>query len=382
MDSPSPQMGEISPGPLSIALVGTRGIPAQYGGFETFAWELSRRLAARGHDIRVYGRTKKFPWREEQPISGVRRISAWTFFGKHLETPLASLCSFFHLLLHPAQVIILCNAANSIFIPLSFLSGTPVMVNVDGVERKRAKWGTLGKLWYRIGELASLLFGSRVIADAYCIADYYADEYGVAPTRIAYGASAEQSQDDEVLKSYGLTPKEYVLYVSRMEPENNALGVVKAYKASGVTLPLVIVGDAPYAAEYKRSVQEAAAGSHVIFTGYQFGDSYRSLQSNCALYIQATEVGGTHPALIESMAFGNAIVANGVPEHFEVLGGAGLYYPRNDFQRLGEILAHLLAHPERLDTMRKSAQTRAVELFNWESIADSYETQCRNLLKS
>jgi glycosyltransferase involved in cell wall biosynthesis len=175
-----------------------------------------------------------------------------------------------------------------------------------------------------------------------------------------------------VLARFGLKPHEYLLYVSRFEPENNALGVVQAYRRSGVTLPLVMVGDAPYAKEYIQAVHQAA-GPGVIFTGYQFGAAYQELQSNAYLYIQATEVGGTHPALVEAMAYGNAIVANDTPEHREVLGDAGWYYPKNDFERLSQQLADLVCDSAALVRMGESAAQRAAASFSWEEVATQYE---------
>jgi glycosyltransferase involved in cell wall biosynthesis len=364
---------------VKIAIVGTRGIPGRYGGFETFAEELSTRLVKRGHDVVVFGRTSKFPYESVDNFQGVRRVLTWTWFGKHVETPLSSLTAFLYLIFQRVDVIILCNAANSIFASIARIFGMPVIINVDGIERERSKWGILGRWWYRLGEVCSLLFGSKVVADAYSIGDYYAQHYGFPVERIVYGAHEVPPSSLQVLDEFGLERGKYILYVSRLEPENNALGVVQAYEESGVQIPLGIVGDAPYAKEYIERVQ-LAAGPRVIFTGYQFGDSYRALQSECLCYIQATEVGGTHPALIGAMAYGSAIIANGVPEHFEVLGGAGLYYPKNDFQRLGELMSYLVSSPNRVAGFGEQAKKRAERLFHWDDITESYEQICSKLL--
>ena len=364
---------------MKIAILGTRGIPGRYGGFETFAEELSKRLVGRGHEVTVFGRTRCFPYERVRDVDGVKRVNTWTWFGKHAETPLSSLTAFIYLIFFRVDVIVLCNAANSVFASIARLFGMPVIINVDGIERKRSKWGILGRWWYRLGEVSSLLFGSKVVADAYSIGDYYATHYGFSVERIAYGAKGLPAENSDILEEFCLLPKNYILYVSRLEPENNALGVVQAYEASGVEIPLVVVGDAPYAAEYIERVK-SAAGPRVVFTGYQFGDAYRALQNNCLLYVQATEVGGTHPALIEAMAYGSAILANGVPEHFEVLGGAGLYYPKNDFKRLADLMHYLTSSPERVSAFGKEAKRRASELFNWDTITDAYEQLCAKVL--
>jgi glycosyltransferase involved in cell wall biosynthesis len=365
---------------LKLALMGTRGIPARYGGFETFAEQLSQRLVARGHDVTVYGRCGIFErWGAREPLNGVKRRVAPTIFHKYLETPLHALSSALDLLITQRGIdgVILCNGANSPFAPLILLKGVPLLINVDGIERERAKWNCFGKLWYLLGERCSVLFASRVISDADVIADYYIKRYGVNTTVIPYGVHPCERRAGEVLKHFGLHERGYLLYVSRLEPENNALGVIEAYREVEPELrsrmPLVIVGDAPYAAEYKERLRRASIGLEVIFTGFQFGESYEELQSNCYLYIQATEVGGTHPALIESMSYGNCVVANGTPENVEVVGEAGVVYARNNFKALAAILSGLITDSERVANFGKAAKARASERYSWDSVVARYE---------
>jgi glycosyltransferase involved in cell wall biosynthesis len=248
----------------------------------------------------------------------------------------------------------------------------PIAINVDGIERRRSKWNALGRLWYRLGELSSVLFGTVVVSDAQVIARYYHERYGIDSEVIAYGAKALSQPAGTVLEKFGLQSRQYILYVSRLEPENNALGVVRAYNASGIKIPLVVVGDAPYAAEYIAQVKSEASPG-VIFTGYQFAEAYQELQSHAQIYVQATEVGGTHPALIEAMAYGNCVIANGTPENLEVLGGAGSFYWRNDFNHLAERLKELHANPEMRAQFGAAARQRASERFSWDAIADQYE---------
>lgn len=365
---------------MHIAILGTRGIPASYGGFETFADELSQILVRRGHQITVFGRRRFGEQRETQLINGVTVRYAPTIFSKHLETPLAAVTSLLAVRRLRVDAVLLCNAANSPFGWLAKLPSIPLAINVDGIERKRSKWGLAGRLWYRLGERCSVWFADRVIADADFIAAYYRTHFGIEPYCIAYGARVERREPGPTLDQFGLKPSQYLLYVSRFEPENNALGVVQAYEQSGVQLPLVMVGDAPYARDYIAEVHRAA-GPRVIFTGYQFGDAYHELQSHAYAYIQATEVGGTHPALIEAMAHGNAIIANDVPEHTEVLADAGLYYARNNFSDLSAMMMHLITNPSRVSGLRSAAAARAAEHYGWEKIADQYEMLFRELVQ-
>jgi glycosyltransferase involved in cell wall biosynthesis len=203
------------------------------------------------------------------------------------------------------------------------------------------------------------------------IADYYRDRFGATSEIITYGAFVDKSVSPQLLDSFGLRKGEYILYVSRLEPENNALGLVQAYSNLKTEIPLVVVGDAPYAKQYIEKVK-AAADSRVIFTGYQFGDVYHALQANCLFYIQASEVGGTHPALVSAMAYGNCVVANDVPEHREVLGDAGSYYRYNDFEDLTAVMADLLSNRQRIRSIGAMAATRAHKLYSWESVTSQY----------
>lgn len=361
-------------GKKRVAILGTRGIPGQYGGFETFADELSRRLAILGYEVTVYGRRKFFQGTWNCPDVGKVHVrAAPTLFHKYFETPVSAISSYFDLFRLPRfGAVILCNAANSPFSFMIRLRGSPLYINVDGIERNRSKWNSLGKLWYRIGEFTSVLFASKVIADAEVISDYYRKKYRCNPVVIPYGVNPVARPPGSCMAEFGLSQRGYILYVSRLEPENNALGVIHAYRQSGISLPLVIVGDAPYADDYKASLRRAAEGANVLFTGFRFGEAYQELQSNCLLYVQATEVGGTHPALIESMSYGNAVIANGTPENIEVLGSAGKIYSRNNFEELAVHIGQLAGDAELRAELGKRAANRAEQNYSWDSVVRSY----------
>lgn len=359
---------------MKIVIAGTRGIPARYGGFETFAEQLSTRLVDLGFDVTVIGRRKLFSKNIKRNISGVKTWDAPTIFHKYLETPVASLTTFLKIRKSDADIILLCNAANSPFVWLANLKKIPTVINVDGIERRRKKWNIFGKIWYILGELFSVYFAHSIIADADVIADYYRKVHKLEPEVIAYGATVyeDKGKDREFIAKFNLLPDDYILYVSRIEPENNALGVIEAYVSTNLDMPLVIVGDAPYSEEYKKTLREKAKGRDVRFLGYQYGDMYASLQRNAYIYIQATEVGGTHPALVESMAYENCIIANRTPEHTEVLGEAGLYYDFNDFEQLANLMESLVDNKELVHRLRKLAITRAGKYYSWDSIVTRY----------
>jgi glycosyltransferase involved in cell wall biosynthesis len=343
----------------------------------------------RGHGVTVYCR--RFfdePAKKDDYFKGMRQRWLPTFRHKYFETPIHSLMSFINLFAWRPDVVLLCNAANSPFAWLVRLRGLPLIINVDGIERLRSKWNLLGKVWYRLGEICSVLFATRIVADAKVISDYYKKTYGTESTVIAYGGKSIRQMPGVVMSEFGLKSNKFILYVSRLEPENNALGVIRAYGLSQTELPLVIVGDAPYASAYKQSLFELAQKvesdnpiKKVHFLGFRFGTAYEELQSHCAVYIQATEVGGTHPALVEAMTYGNCIIANGTSENVEVLADTGEIYPPNNFKILAEKIDVLVSDEPKRQAFGARAASRANKVYSWEVITDQYEELFSSLLK-
>ncbi|HEY8461131.1 MAG TPA: DUF1972 domain-containing protein, partial [Blastocatellia bacterium] len=309
---------------MKIAILGTRGIPANYGGFETFAEQLGTRLAARGHEITVYCR-KHYSTTSEPSYKGVNLVVLPTIRHKYFDTVIHTLLSVMHAAPRRYDAILICNAANSVFSFVPRLFGTPTLVNVDGLERKRKKWNWIGRQYYLVSEWLSTFLPTAIVTDAQVIQDYYATRYGKESEMIAYGAEVARRACPERLLKFGLQPDRYALYVSRLEPENNAHMVIEAYSRVKTDMPMVIVGGAPYADEYIARLK-SSADSRVKFLGFVFGEDYRALQQNAYCYIHATEVGGAHPALIEAMGAGNCALTLATPENVEVIGDAGIAY--------------------------------------------------------
>jgi glycosyltransferase involved in cell wall biosynthesis len=365
---------------LKIAIAGTRGIPPRYGGFETFAAELSARLAERGHQVAVYCREAAPTTDNRQSTTdfwnGIQRIVLPAFHHKYLETVSHTLLSALDALRRDFDVVLLCNAANAFVLPLLRAARIPVAINVDGIERHRRKWNVAGKAVYAIGESFSALFANRVVADAAVIADYYRQRYGIEPVMIPYGAEFPAEDDSDILQRLSVEAGHYILYVSRFEPENNPLEVVLAYEqiaGSGGRLPdLVMLGSASYARDLETELREHASDS-ILFPGALYGSDYRTLQRNALIYIQATEVGGTHPAMIEAMASGGCVLANDTPENREVGGDAAGYFSLRPSQTLSGTLSEYLSSPEMRERMRLAARARAGEKYGWTAVTDAYE---------
>ncbi|MCI0696943.1 DUF1972 domain-containing protein [candidate division KSB1 bacterium] len=356
---------------MKIAIMGIRGIPANYGGFETFAEELSTRLVQRGHEVTVYGRSNNIKF-EGKTYRGVRLAILPTIRHKYFDTVAHTFLCVLHSLTQKYDAILICNSANAVFSWIPRLKGMPVALNVDGLEWKRQKWNMLGKAFYRLSEWLATFCVNEVVTDAREIERYYWERFHKRSTYIPYGAPMERVETQEVLRQFNLQPKQYVLYVSRFEPENNPHRVVKAFEEVKTDLKLVMVGDAPYNGRFIQELK-STKDPRIIFTGYVFGRGYRELQSNAFLYIQGTEVGGTHPALLEGMGHGNCVLANDVPEHREVLGDAGFFFVLGHNGDLRDKLQNLVDNPKLVERTGQKALARIRDHYTWDHITESYE---------
>jgi glycosyltransferase involved in cell wall biosynthesis len=355
---------------MRVAILGTRGIPARYGGFETFAEELGRRLAARGHQVTVYCREQH----ADPYYLGVRLVTLPTLRHKYTDTLAHTAISTLHAVTQRYDVILCCNAANAIFCWLPRIFRTPVLLNVDGLERLRKKWNRLAKAWYRLSEWLSTFCPTHPVSDAEAIRAYYRKTYRCETTFIPYGAETGKVPSTKVLDELALTPGQYFLYVSRWEPENNALLVREAFESVVTPMKLALIGDAPYAPDYKAKVR-ATNDERIVMPGYIFGDGYKELGSHCFAYIHATEVGGTHPALIEAMGRGALVLYLDTVENREVAGGCGLPFAQ---ETLPAVIAEALAlSAQDRARLTAAAVARVEERYSWDAVTTAYEALFR-----
>ena len=356
---------------MRIAILGTRGIPASYGGFETFAEHLSTRLVARGHEVTVYCRAHYVSPRQLE-YHGVKLKVLPTIRHKYFDTVIHAFISAVHAVSGRYDAALICNAANAPFTPILRLTGTPVAINVDGLEHKRKKWGRLGRRYYRLAEYLSTILPNEMVTDAQVIQDYYLAHHQCPSTMIAYGSEVERRPDREAVRKWRVEPNRYVLYVSRLEPENNAHLVIEAFKRVRTAFRLLVVGDAPYAEQYINKLKAQARGDkRIVFTGFVFGQDYRALQQNAYCYVHATEVGGTHPALLEAMGYGNCVLTLATPENIEAVGDAGI--PYIDEFDLAEKLQRVLRDGSLVQAYRNRAQLRVQGNYDWDRVVDKYE---------
>jgi glycosyltransferase involved in cell wall biosynthesis len=363
---------------MRIALLGTRGVPARYGGFETCAEEIGRRLAARGHDITVYARSGYYPARD--PVwAGMRVLYKPAVNLKALETLTHTAFSLADAVRRRFDALLVFNAANAPLLFLARMRGTPVVLHADGLEWMRGKWGRLGRAYFRGAEKIAVRHRGPIIADSDEIAKYYRERHGRETVRIAYGADIRTSLRPELLAPFGIEPGRYALQITRFEPENNPDLTVRAFEGLKGDLKLVLVGGAPYRSKTGRTIREAR-DARLVRPGFIYDkDVLGELLCNAAVYIHGNEAGGTNPSLLEAMAAGCFVIARDVPFNREALGEAGIYFRKNAAD-LREKLAWALGHPEELAAGKAKAVGIIRARYDWERVVDAYEALFRGLV--
>ncbi len=377
---------------MKIGIIGTRGIPARYGGFETAAEELAKGFARRGHRVYVACRRYLYPEMLKErgrffPLKRKWEENLFLIFppsipGKATDTFSHTLFSLLYLLFfYPVGVIVVFNVANAPLVFLLQLLRKRVVLNTDGLEWKRKKWGPFARVYLRSCELLACFSGATLISDSRAIAAYYRRKYGKETVFIPYGAHVKeealftQKEQDRVLEGYGLERDGYLLVVARLEPENNTDLVIRAFRTIETEKRLVIVGGTNWRSPYVERLKECS-GEGVQFLGPVYEPGHLEvLFANCYLYIHGHEVGGTNPVLLQAMAAGCCVLALGVVFNAEVIDGAGILFDK-EIEALAEKLRYCLANPEVVRYYRKVAPERIRKFYNWEMVIAEYEKVC------
>jgi glycosyltransferase involved in cell wall biosynthesis len=365
---------------VRIAFVGTRGIPARYSGFETFVEQIGVRLVERGHEVTVYSRRHHATGRERS-YRGIRLVRVPGVATKHLDTITHTFVACLHALLRRYDVVVICISGNSPLAIIPRLGGAKVVMNVDGSDWRRKKWGRVARAYIKMSEWFSIRLPHATVTDSKVMHRYYKERFGVETECICYGADMAPPEKEGALQRLGLTPRGYLLLVGRLVPENCVDHLVDAYERLQTDLRCVVVGDAPYAEAYIADLKRR--GPHILFTGYLFGDGYRELMQNAYAVLLCTEVGGTHPVLLDAMAAGNCVVVNDTPANLEVTGEAGIpYHGEQGADGLLTVLRRIVRDESCVERYRGLARARAQSRYSWDTVTDQYERIFRRITGS
>jgi glycosyltransferase involved in cell wall biosynthesis len=313
---------------------------------------------------------------------GVRLIQLPTIKNKYLDTIIHSFLSSIHSLFQGYDVCLYFIAGNSPVTWIPRIAGSKTILNVDGLDWKREKWPWFAKKYIQFAEYLATVLPNTFLTDSRVVQSYYQEKYNHNPLFIPYGSEVENKPAGEILKKYGLESGNYFLFVGRLVPENYVHHLVQAFKQIDTQMKCVIVGDAPYVEEYKEELFELAEEDpRILFTGYVFGDGYYELGSNAYIFVETSGVGGTHPAIVEAMAFGNCVIVNDTPENLETISDAGFSYDgKNGVSSLQHRLEDLISDPNLVNEYRIKARLRAQDCYSWDAVTDEYEQLFREAL--
>ena len=358
--------------PMNIAILGSRGIPARYSGYDTLVEELTLGLVeSTDIQVLVYCRSCYFPNRRSS-LHGARLVYLPAPRLKAIESLLHSFLSSIHVLWQNTDVVYFLDPANAPFCVLLRLFGKRVVVHTDGLGWKRRKWGPLARRYYKFVEWVCARAANAIVTDNPAMQQYYREEYGTDSTYITYGAASHYSVDDSTYSKLGIQKKNYLLVVARLEPDNNIDLIIREYVRSSVDIPLVIVGDSPYNRRYMRRLRELA-DERVRFLG-RIHDQPRvnALYRGAYLYIHGHEVGGTNPSLLRAMDAGTAPLVIDASFNRAVVGDSGIIFERGKGD-LCRKLEHLVANTEEVKIIGESAKARADKHFTWGSVVSEHK---------
>lgn len=355
---------------MKIAILGTRGIPARYGGFETFAEKLAVGLVALGAEVTVY--CESAGQEEHREYGGVKLMYQSAPPYGALQTILYDLkCLWSARKGYDVVYMLGYGAAPFCLIPR--LWGTQVWINPDGVEWLRAKWSRLAKTYFRWMEWTSVRAADRIIADAGAIAQHLESRHGKLKncSVIPYGCRViEESPAADLLLEWGIDPGSYYLVVCRLEPENHVLEIVEAITRSGTSRQLIVVGNHAAQTQYAAALRKLDH-ERVRFIGTVFDEAkLTALRWHCFGYLHGHSVGGTNPSLLEAMGCGNFIFAHDNPFNRETLGGKGVFFKDSD--ELARAIDYAEGGMDDVATLRSEVRKRAAEVYSWESVIDQY----------
>ena len=355
---------------MNLAILGTRGIPARYGGFETFAEQLSTRLVGKGADVTVFCPSDSS--RPDEQFQGVTlRFVTSPRAGAFTQILWDAKC--FWAARRGFDVVYMLGVGASFAAWLPRLFGSAVWINSDGLEWKRSKWSIPQRAYLALAEALSVCFASRIIADSAAIARYLRSRY-VSLKRvstIAYGAEIPSPERDcSALGEWGLAPDEYYLVVCRLEPENHLSEIVEGFERSPAKLPLVILGNIENPNDYVQDLL-ARRSSKVRFLGTVYDSGkLASLRCNARGYFHGHSVGGTNPSLLEAMACSSLVIAHDNEFNREVLEDSGLYFTTSD--TLAKLIASIDAGEVNVAALRQRAAEIIHRRYLWSQVTDAY----------
>lgn len=359
----------------TLRILGIRGIPAAHGGFETFAEHLSLYLHERGWRVVVYCQEEGTGPVREDSWNGIERVTIPVRGDGSLSTVVFDWLSVRHAADH-RDLCLTLGYNTAIFDVWLRAKGITNIINMDGIEWTRAKWGGAAKTWFWMNDWIGCLVGNHLVADNPAIKSHLMTRVrGDKIAMIPYGAVPVESASSQPIEALGLKPGHYLTVIARPEPENSLLDIVRAFSRRRRGVRLAVLGHyQPHVNEYHRRVVEAASDEVVFLGAIYDAPVVQSLRFHSAAYVHGHRVGGTNPSLVEALGAGNPVIAHDNRFNRWVIGEAARYF--HDVDSLSACFDELLGHPdrlERLDRMQRGSRTRFQEALTWPIVLGEYE---------
>jgi glycosyltransferase involved in cell wall biosynthesis len=356
---------------MCIRILGTRGVPAAHGGFETFAEQLSLYLVSKGWRVVVYCQDEGTGPVFEDTWQGVERVH----IPVAQDGPKGTIVFDWQATAHAAKHKDLCLTLGyntAVFCALLRLKGIPNLINMDGIEWSRMKWGPVAKLWFWLNDWAGCWLGNHLVADHPQIKLHLQSRVSADKiTTIPYGADAVTSAPAEPVLAMGLVPGQFLTVIARAEPENSLLEIVQGFSAKPRGVQLVVLGNYQEDNAYHRAVK-AAASPEVRFVGAIYDKTVvQALRFHSAAYVHGHQVGGTNPSLVEALGAGNAVIAHDNRFNRWVVGEGAMYF--NGAESFARCMDELLADPTKLAMLRQYGLRRFNDAFTWPDVLAQYE---------
>lgn len=365
---------------MRIAICGTRAIPARHGGFETCVQETATRLAARGHSVTLFAGADKGE-RGRAVFEGVEVLYTPGLPTKHLFTLSQTGLSAIRACTKRFDVAHVYNLGNAVWLPMFRAASIPAVISVDGLDWRRERWGRFTRRYIEWCARAAVRLAHDLVMDSRVVSDYYSARFGRPGTYVPYGAYTAAPNRNDALSRFGLRARGYVIFVGRLTPEKNVHGLIAAFEQVRTDLSLAIMGDDPFARDYVARLKRTP-DTRVRFLGYVYGEDRDQLLANAYMYVTASGVEGTSPALLAAMGCGCCPLVNGIPENRETIGDAGVAYAQNDTEALRRELQRLTDDPQQVMRLGKAARERVREVYNWDRVTDALEAVYRRVARA
>ena len=357
---------------LKIAIIGSRGYPYVYSGYETLVKELSERLVNRGHHVTVYCHRPLFT-KKPKFVNGIELVYTPSIETKFLSQFTNSFFSFIHVCFSKNDVVFVVNSSNGPFGLLTKLFRKKTCINVDGLEWLRPKWKGIGLIYFKWASKMATIFYDQIINDSYEMRKVYLNLFKTDSKVIAYGANSKNAESTYLINQWNLECRDYYLVVGRLIPDNNASLIINGFLKTNSNKKLVIVGDVPYKDSYASNLKKIK-DERLVFTGYIYDQNVLAeLYHNCYVYIHGHEFGGTNPTMIKALAYNSAILALDTVFNKEMLqdGQYGLFFQK---EILSVVNAIQLCEKETIliKNLREESINGISRKYNWDYICKEY----------